>query len=217
MSVATKSLLSRLLREVPEPLRACDDVAAWWRGLCATEPRATTPIDRAVIAGFRADRLAGAFAGGYQAALRTLVPGSCVDECIFSLCVTEQAGNSPRAIEAALTPRAGGGFALSGRKRWSTMAPLASVLLVAASEGADASGRKRFKLVRVEADRPGVTIHRMPPTQFVPEVPHAELELVDVALGEDAPLPGDGYTQYVKRFRTIEDIHIHGAILGYVL
>jgi hypothetical protein len=217
MSAATKSLLGRLLREPPRPLRGGDDVAAWWRAFCATEPRASTPIDRAVIAGFRADRLAGAFAGGYQAALRALVPGARMDDCVLSLCVTEQAGNSPRAIEASLTPRAGGGFSLSGRKRWSTMAPLASVLLVAASEGADAGGRKRFKLVRVAAGVPGVTIRRMPPTPFVPEVPHAELELVDVALSDDAPLPGDGYTQYVKRFRTIEDIHIHGAVLGYVL
>ena len=217
MSAGTKHLLGRLLRDVPRPLRAGDDVAAWWRGFCAAEPRASTPIDRAIIAGFRADRLAGAFAGGYQAALRTLVPGARVDDCIFSLCVTEQAGNSPRAIEANLAPRDGGGYTLSGRKRWSTMAPLASVLLVAASEGVDAGGRKRFKLVRVGAGVPGVTIRRMPPTQFVPEVPHAELELVDVALADDAPLPGDGYTQYVKRFRTIEDIHIHGAVLGYVL
>jgi hypothetical protein len=217
MSAATRSLLGRLLRERPEPLRAGDDVAAWWRAFCATEPRAATPIDRAVVAGFRADRVAGAFAGGYQAALRTLVPGARMDDCVLSLCVTERAGNSPRAIEASLAPRAGGGFSLSGRKRWSTMAPLASVLLVAASEGVDASGRKRFKLVRVEAGVPGVTIRRMPPTQFVPEVPHAELELVDVAVAADAPLPGDGYTQYVKRFRTIEDVHIHGAVLGYVL
>jgi alkylation response protein AidB-like acyl-CoA dehydrogenase len=217
MSVATKSLLSRLLRDAPEPVRAGDDVGAWWRAFCASEPRASTPIDRAVIAGFRADRLAGAFAGGYQAALRTLVPGVPAHDCILSLCVTEQAGNSPRAIEAHLAPRAGGGFTLSGRKRWSTMAPLASVLLVAASEGVGADGRKRFKLVRVEAGAPGITIHRMPATAFVPEVPHAELELVDVAVRDDAPLPGDGYTAYVKRFRTIEDIHIHGAVLGYVL
>src|SRR5262249_60405670 len=32
-----------------------------------------------------------------------------------------------------------------------------------------------------------------------------------------AVLPGDGYADYVKRFRTVEDIHIHGALLGYFL
>ena len=130
---------------------------------------------------------------------------------------TEPGGNSPRAIETRLVPRAGGGFTLSGHKRWSTMAPVASVLLVAAHEGVDETGRKRFKLVRVAAAAPGVTIQRMPPTKFIPEIPHAELRLTDVAVENEALLPGDGYADYVKRFRTVEDIHIHGAVLGYFL
>ena len=30
-------------------------------------------------------------------------------------------------------------------------------------------------------------------------------------------LPGDGYLDYVKPFRTIEDIHVVGATLGYLV
>ncbi|HVL02548.1 MAG TPA: hypothetical protein VM553_22160, partial [Dongiaceae bacterium] len=30
-------------------------------------------------------------------------------------------------------------------------------------------------------------------------------------------LPGDGYRDYVKPFRTVEDIHVSGAILGFLL
>lgn len=210
------ALLSRLLREPPTPIRAGDDIAMWWRQFCAEEAAALPMVERATIAGFRGDRVAAAFAGGYQAALRVLVPNGLPERDLVSLCVTEPGGNSPRAIEARLTPRAGGGYVLDGRKRWSTMAPLASVLLVAATEGMDAAGRKRLLLVVVDAVAPGVTVTRMPPTAFVPEVPHAELALEGVALGADAALPGDGYT-YVKRFRTIEDIHIHAAVLGYVL
>jgi hypothetical protein len=216
-AVATQALLTRLLREPVAPLGGGDGVAAWWARFRAEEPWPASPIDRAVLAGFRADRVAGAFAGGYQAALRALVPGRLPDDAIASLCVTEAGGNSPRAIEARLTARAGGGVTLSGRKRWSTLAPLARVLLVAASEGVDAAGRKRITLVRVDPSAPGVAIHAMPPPTFVPEVPHAELELTDVPLGPDAVLPGDGYTGYVKRFRTVEDVHIHAAVLAYVL
>jgi acyl-CoA dehydrogenase len=216
-AVVTQALLTRLLREPVAPLVGGDDVAAWWARFCAEEPRPAPPIDRAVLAGFRADRVAGAFAGGYQAALRALVPGQLAGDVIASLCVTEAGGNSPRAIEARLTPRAGGGFRLSGRKRWSTLAPLARVLLVAASEGSDPAGRKRIRLVRVDASAPGVAIRVMPPTKFVPEMPHAELELIDVELDPDAVLPGDGYTGYVKRFRTVEDVHIHAGVLAYVL
>jgi hypothetical protein len=210
-------LLTRLLRGRPDVIDVDDDIAAWWHRFRAAEPAAMSALDRAVLAGFRANRVAGAFAGGYQGALRALVPGRLGDDVIASFCVSEPGGNSPRAIEARLSPRTGGGFTLSGHKRWSTMAPVASVLLVAAHEGVDEAGRKRFKLVRVDANAPGVRISRMAPTTFIPEIPHAELQLTDVAVGADAPLPGDGYAGYVKRFRTVEDIHIHGGVLGYFL
>ncbi len=213
----TQTLLARLLRADPAVIDVGEDLAAWWRRFRAAERDALSPFDRAVLAGFRANRVAGAFAGGYQGALRALVPGRLADDVIASFCVSEAGGNAPRAIETSLTPRPEGGFALNGQKRWSTMAPVADVLLVAAHEGVDAAGRKRITLVRVDAAAPGVTIQRMPPTKFIPEVPHAELTLKDVALGADAPFPGDGYASYVKRFRTVEDIHIHGGVLGYAL
>jgi alkylation response protein AidB-like acyl-CoA dehydrogenase len=213
----TAALLARLLRGSPIVLDVGEDIAAWWRAFLRAEPPALGPFDRAVLAGFRANRLAGAFAGGYQGALRALTPGRLGDDVIGSFCVSEPGGNSPRAIASTLTPHADGGFVLAGQKRWSTMAPIADVLLVAAHQGADAAGRKRFALVAVDATAPGVTIRRMPPTKFVPEVPHAELALRDVAVRADAVLPGDGYARYVKRFRTVEDIYIHAAVLGYVV
>jgi acyl-CoA dehydrogenase len=212
-----QTLLARLLRAEPAVIDVGEDLATWWRRFRAVERDARSPFDRAVLAGFRANRVAGAFAGGYQGALRALVPGRLADDVIASFCVSEAGGNAPRAIESSLTPRGDGGFTLTGQKRWSTMAPVAEVLLVAAHEGVDEAGRKRIKLVRVAAAASGVTIRRMPPTKFIPEVPHAELELKDVAVGADAPFPGDGYTAYVKRFRTVEDIHIHGGVLGYAL
>jgi alkylation response protein AidB-like acyl-CoA dehydrogenase len=211
-------LLSHLLREPPAPVQA-DDVAAWWRA-CGALTRPSPPIDRAVAAGFAADRVAGAFTAGYQAALRSLLARASLslpDDVIASFCATEEGGNQPRAIRTSLAPAPGGALALTGAKRWSTMAPLASVLLVVASEGTDAAGRNRLRLVRVEASSPGVTIAAMPPTAFVPEVPHGVIELDRVLVEPGALLPGDGYDRYVKPFRTVEDLHIHGALLGYLL
>ncbi|HEV8143181.1 MAG TPA: acyl-CoA dehydrogenase family protein [Methylomirabilota bacterium] len=210
-------LLTRLLRGRPVVIDVGDDIAAWWRRFCAAEPDRMTPFDRAVTAGFRANRVAGAFAGGYQGALRALVADRLGDDVIASFCVSEPGGNSPRAIETTLTRHPDGRFVLDGQKRWSTMAPVADVLLVAAHQGLDAAGRKPFKLVYVEAGAPGLTITRMPPTKFIPEIPHAELRLQEVVVSADALLPGDGYVGYVKRFRTVEDVYIHGGILGYAL
>lgn len=208
------ALLSRLLRDVPSPIHA-SDVSAWWQRFAETRPDLARPIDHAVIAGFFADRVGFAFAGGYQAALRSLVP-SLPDGAIVSFCATERGGNQPRAIETRLAPAAGG-FTLTGAKRWSTMGPLASVLLVVASEGTDATGRNRLRLAQIDAAAPGVKIGSMPPTALAPEVPHAAIELDRVVVDAAALLPGDGYARYVRPFRTVEDIHIHGALLGYLL
>jgi hypothetical protein len=71
--------------------------------------------------------------------------------------------------------------------------------------------------VRVASDAPGVTLIAMPETPFVPEIPHASGSLRGVKIAADAVLPGDGYDRYVKPFRTIEDVHVFGATLGYVV
>ena len=60
-------LLARLLRAHPVVVDVGDDIATWWRRFCADEPDTRSPFERAALAGFRANRVAGAFAGGYQA------------------------------------------------------------------------------------------------------------------------------------------------------
>jgi hypothetical protein len=66
-------------------------------------------------------------------------------------------------------------------------------------------------MVRVARDAPGVTLE-LSSAAFVPEIAHARVTL-DGAPGE--VLPGDGYADYVKPFRTVEDIHVHAALVGY--
>ena len=212
----TLELLRRFLRGDPTPIGAGDDIGAWWRLVQGRDREFTAPIDRAILAGFAGDRVACVLAGGYQAALRAMVP-SLAGDGIVTFCATEEGGNHPRAIATALTASAGGGQTLRGAKRWSTMGPLADQLLVVASEGMDADGRTRLRLVRVDRSTPGVSIRPMPATRFVPEVPHAAVDLVDVPVQATDALPGDGYARYVKPFRTVEDVHIHGALLGYLV
>jgi hypothetical protein len=57
----------------------------------------------------------------------------------------------------------------------------------------------------------------MPPTRFVPEVPHARLAFDGVAVAHEDVLPGDGYERYIKPFRSVEDIHVTAAVLAYLL
>ena len=56
-----------------------------------------------------------------------------------------------------------------------------------------------------------------PPLPFVPEVGHARVTFESVAVGADEILPGDGYDDALKPFRTIEDIHVTAALLAWAM
>ncbi len=165
-------------------------------------------IDHAIRGGYAADRLGFAFVAGYGGALRALVPGA---PARTSLCATEAEGNHPRNIKTTLD-----GGRLVGAKKWATLSPEAELLLVVANTGTDAAGRPRLVLVKVSPRAAGVTITPMPPPPFAPEVTHAEITL-DTAVADADVLPGDGYADYLKPFRTVEDIHVHAALLGWML
>ncbi|HEU4731350.1 MAG TPA: acyl-CoA dehydrogenase family protein [Kofleriaceae bacterium] len=209
--------MDALLRFVLDPHRrppAVDNLRAWWDATSADRAAWTDPFDRALAGGACADRVGFAFAGGYAEALRALVP-DLPPGSITALCATEEGGAHPRAIRTRLTATSPGAYELSGRKKWATVATAASSLLVVASTGEE-GGRNRLRVVRVRADAPGVRLHPSV-TTFVPEIPHAEVELTGVVATDADLLPGDGYDAYLKPFRTIEDLHVHAALTGYLL
>jgi alkylation response protein AidB-like acyl-CoA dehydrogenase len=210
---AVIALLHHLLA-VPAPANSFESLESYWAAHRLS--RWPSPFDGAVAGGFAADRIGFAFAAGYESALKYLLPSEG-GESVTAFCITEEGGNHPRAIRTAITHRPDGSYVLSGRKRWSTLATRAVNLLVAGSVGSDESGRNRLRLARVPADAPGVRITFMPPTAFCPEIPHVEVELDGVVVPGKALLEGDGYEEYIKPFRTVEDLHLQGALLGYLL
>ena len=208
--------MDALLRFALEPptAPAGDDLRAWWDAIDHGCAAFGATCERALARGACADRLGFAFAGGYAEALRALVP-ELPPGSIASLCATEEGGVHPRAIRTRLAEIAPGRYELTGRKKWATAATAAASLLVVASTGEE-GGQNRLRVVRVRADAPGLRLHesRAP---FVPEIPHAEVELSGVAVTDAEILPGDGYDAYLKPFRTIEDLHVHAALAGYLL
>jgi acyl-CoA dehydrogenase len=195
------------------PLGSVED---WWRQHRGLASRFPATVDVALAGGFLADRLGFAFASGYHAALRSLVPKMPADHRA-ALCATEAGGAHPSAIQTRLSGGAEGPLRLSGSKAFVTLGTEAETLFVVASEGQDEQGRNRLRMVMIDAHRSGVHLSALPPAPFVPEIPHAELELRDVAVSPDEVLPGDGYARYLKPFRTVEDCHVHAAFLGWLL
>jgi hypothetical protein len=194
-----------------------DSVADWWPRWRALASRRPTPIELAIAGGYDADRVAWAFASGYQAALRSLVPSLSAD-ALVAFCVTEESGNRPRDIRTTIAIQPDGSVRVDGAKRWTTLGPDSTLLLVVGSlQASAASERPSLKVARLPADTMGLSVQPMPATSFVPEVPHAQVQMHDVRASADALLPGDGYDAYVKPFRSIEDVHVTAAVLAHVL
>lgn len=177
----------------------------------------TGSVERALWAGFHADRLGFAFAGGYGAALRRLfehaqvpLPGGVV-----CLAASETGGAHPRAIATRLD-KEGGALVLRGEKTFATLASAADELLVVASRGQTPDGKNRLRVVRVPRGARGVTVEDRPPMPFAPEIPHAIVRFADVIVEDSSVLPGDGYDVWLKPFRTIEDTHVLASTIGYL-
>jgi len=111
--------------------------------------------------------------------------------------------------------KTGDDWTLNGSKRWTTLGPDGALFFVAARDEAASGARASIRIARVDSNAQGLKIESMPATTFVPEIPHARLQFDNVPVA--ALLPGDGYDQYVKPFRTVEDIHVQAAVLSYLM
>jgi len=212
--------IEHCLRSAPRA-DAIETVAQWWPRWRTMAAAQASPIEQAIAGGFTANRVAWAFASGYQAALRALVPDLPADAMV-ALCVTEEMGNRPRDIRTTITPCADGSISINGTKRWTTLGTASTLLLVVGCEvdsaaGSDVGERPNLRVARVSSDTPGLSRIDMSATPFVPEVPHARVQLDDVRIPASALLPGDGYATCVKPFRTLEDTHVTAAVLAYLL
>lgn len=192
---------------------AQQSLAGAWEAYRQGRAEGASPFTSAVIVASQVDRLGFAFAVGYPAALEHMVPGVRLP---CALCVTEANGNSPRAIETTLERR-GESYELRGTKSFVTFGSLAETLIVVAKAGEKTDGRPDLAVVQIAARREGVVLQELPETPFVPEVPHNSVRFDGVQVRDDERLPGDGYLNYVKPFRTIEDIHVVGVTLGYLI
>lgn len=208
-------LLTRVMRPIDPPL-VFESAAEWWDDHADATADLERPIDRAICGATRVDRLGFAFAGGYAAALRALVP-DLPERTLVSFAATEEGGAHPKAIRTALAPH-GEGWVLDGAKQWVTLGPQGgAILVVARLPGSDDDARPTLRVVRVDAGAPGVTLTPLPHMPFVPEIPHASVRLERVEIAPADVLLGDGYEHYLKPFRTIEDLHVHAAVLAWLL
>ncbi|MDX1453106.1 MAG: acyl-CoA dehydrogenase family protein, partial [Oleiphilaceae bacterium] len=190
------------------------DMKQWYHAFCGLTQSQTLAFDRATLGGVTSQCVAFAFVAGYQSAIEQLFGEK--DQRLSSLCVTEAEGNHPRAIKSLLEQKHEY-WLLSGSKQFVSGAEDAQRLFVACNTGCNASGNPRIKIVRIDLPHEGVCINALPELSFIPEVSHGKVVFENVKVTPDAVLEGDGYSDFVKPFRTAEDIHVLGAVLAFRL
>lgn len=207
------ALLSHLLRSDPAPLDTA--LSSWWSAAAPIRERFDDTVERALALGLVAPSVGAAFVGGYRSALHRMVPW-LGRHTRAALCASELRGAHPKHIETRVVALRDG-LRLNGTKRYVTGARDADQLLVLAVTSVDADGRNLFSIIKVAPDAPGVTFEEMPATPFVPDVSHASVTFTKVHVAPEDKLYGDGWTEFVKPFRTVEDLHVQAAVTGLLL
>ena len=179
---------------------ALDD---WFAALQALG--AAGPFELAVLGGRVAATPGLAFLAGYQAALRRLWPAA--PEGLGALCATEDRKLRPADMQTRLA-----GLQVTGRKDFVIAGAAASWLLVPARDEAPGE-RPKLSLCVVGCGERGVVVEGGPALPLVPDIPHGRLRLDNVTCRR---LAGDGWDAYVKPFRTLEDLHVLTALVGWL-
>lgn len=176
-----------------------------WYAQLLNQADGLTTAQLAILGGRLAATPGLAFFAGYQAALRALWPEA--PDSLGAFCVTERRSVRP----ADLTTRLANGR-LSGCKDFVTGGGQADWLLVAA-RSEPAGEPARIALCHVAREASGVALEGLPPLPIATDIPHARLLLDDAAA---QTLPGDGWDDYAKPFRTLEDIHVLLALAAWL-
>ncbi|WP_339529104.1 acyl-CoA dehydrogenase [Pseudomonas mucidolens] len=188
----------------PDRLPAHPDLAEGY-GALLQQLGSVTPFELAVQGARLMPTPGRAFLVGYQAALRALWPSA--PHSLGALCATEQRSLRPLDMQTRLDD-----LRLTGRKDFVTAGDAADWLLVAARcEAPDE--KPRLSLAVVLAGDSGVRLEALPALPLMPDISHGRVHL-DHALCER--LPGDGWDDYVKPFRTLEDTYVLSAMTAWL-
>lgn len=192
--------------ELLGPLQHLPQSTSLERWFTALQSRgANDSFELAVLGGRLAATPGLAFLAGYQAALRSLWPDAPVG--LGALCATERRLLRPADMQTRLDSAR-----LTGEKDFVIAGSAAAWLLVPARDEA-LGERPRLSLCLVRATEPGVIVEEGRPLALVPDIPHGRLRLTSAACDR---LAGDGWDDYVKPFRTLEDLHVLVALVSWL-
>lgn len=175
------------------------------------------PFKKALIGGFMSQQFSFAFMSGYQAALEKMFPNIAPNE-LKALCVSEKKGGHPKTMETTLIDNR-----VNGLKTYVTAGTDVAHLLVQCKTEKEENGRPLFKIVHIPSTAKGIEItnFELPMMKkgepMMKEVKHGKLLLNNTEVRERQILEGNGYVDFTKPFRTLEDIHVGVAYQAMLL
>ncbi len=183
-----------------------DDWSAAYYQLVSDKP----PIEKAIFGGFSCQQFSFAFMSGYQAALEHMFPTVAPNK-LKALCVSEEKGGHPKAIQTTLIDQQ-----LNGFKTYITAGSDVEHLLVLCKTDKVVNGRPQLKMVKLPKGAANTELMNFE-LSFMKEVKHGKLAMKDTKIADHQILAGDGFTDYAKPFRTLEDICIGAAYQAMLL
>ncbi|MEM7371941.1 MAG: hypothetical protein AAF587_25220 [Bacteroidota bacterium] len=167
-------------------------------------------IDKAIIGGFMSQQFSFTFLCGYQAALERMFPGIAPDR-LKALCISEANGNHPSSMETSLIDHR-----ISGLKTYVTAGSEAEHLFVLCKTEESVNGRPLLKMVHMPSNASNIEISNVD-FPLLREIKHGKLTLTDAKIEESQILEGDGFSDYTRPFRTLEDICVGIACQAMLL
>ena len=195
-------LWSRLLGPVPRSTYT--HPTAWFNALTEQTTEADT-TELAILGGRLAATPGLAFLAGYQAALRALLPQAPLG--LGAFCMTEQRSSKAQDIHTQLC-----NGQITGQKDFVIAGHAAQWLIVLARQEAFTTDTQ-LTAVLLATDQPNVTLHTGPALNMLTDIPHCAVQF-NQASGQ--ALPGDGWQDYSKPFRTLEDAHVLAAMCAWL-
>ncbi len=162
------------------------------------------PIEKAILGGFSCQQFSFAFMAGYQAALEYMFPTVAPNE-LKALCVSEEKGGHPKAIQTTLIDNH-----LNGLKTYITAGSDVEHLLILCKTDKIVNNRPQLKMVHIPKGAENTELMNFE-LSFMKEVKHGKLAMTNTPIIASQVLEGDGFSDYAKPFRTLEDICVGAA------
>lgn len=169
-----------------------------------------SPFEKAIYGGFSCQQFSFAFMAGYQAALEHMFPTIAPNK-LKALCVSEAKGGHPKAIQTTFIDNQ-----LNGVKTYITAGSDVEHLLVLCKTDAIVDGRAQLKMVHIPKSTNHMELIDFE-LSFMKDVKHGKLKLNNTKIVDNQILPGDGFNDYTKPFRTLEDICVSAAYQAMLL